>query len=567
MRAALQKTARDVAYQAAKALEHRTLETKFKGIGGIQNQVNKLQLLPPVAFVIFNLIFHPQLQKLCCTLNIIIPLIQTFQIHNIVIIQPTAGNLVMPTSSFCTSPALPLHAVVKQPETPTLLPKESSQPEILKNVSSSQTKTSESKHSAQTVASDTQAIKSTSEDQGRSNPGTSLEGVRVENASTCDEAVVSHTEKDKASEDLFVSQAQNKDKILEERSKTQSECLISENKDAELPAFECGWDGSGDSGGKETEPGSSRVGEGGESITHREDYAVTDDESQLQKNTEQVNDTKSAINAQPDSMSKADAVNSKFVCESLNIPGMEKNESGTENISQPQTLSASPVSLCESSPPCTPEKLSPVTPPFPSQHLYLCTPFTTPQKLGDQTISPTSHSSSPLCTPILPAPSPASSTDEALQGLRQRNLTAELETSEELHRTSSSLVMNVPYGQGQNIDEVTGKGKPTTPLRRVTESPIIDRRSALVTSVYEVPVLMKEKEKRSLRLINITPSKPETRLRKISPAKTFRSPIKTSPLKQVSPILRKYHKYSPKKRHIRSGKLLPILPKITVSKS
>lgn len=41
MRAELQKTAREVAYQAAKALEHRTLEAKFKGIGGLQSQVNR----------------------------------------------------------------------------------------------------------------------------------------------------------------------------------------------------------------------------------------------------------------------------------------------------------------------------------------------------------------------------------------------------------------------------------------------------------------------------------------------------------------------------------------------
>ncbi|XP_053639464.1 GON-4-like protein isoform X2 [Cherax quadricarinatus] len=87
----------------------------------------------------------------------------------------------------------------------------------------------------------------------------------------------------------------------------------------------------------------------------------------------------------------------------------------------------------------------------------------------------------------------------------------------------------------------------------------------LVTSVYQSPIFSSEVDKASpLNLIHISPQKTKATYRRISPAKSFRAPIKTSPLKQVSPILRKYHKYSPKKRRLRSEKKLsPILPKVS----
>lgn len=444
-------------------------------------------------------------------------------------------GMIRPT--FCTIPQPP-NPVMKQPETPALPQRENGQPPVMQSESSS-AKASENKPPTQTTASDTS--KSTCEDRVIStfNPGSSADTVRTEKTNE------SHTEEDKAGKDSSGTPAQDKDKIVEKS--TESEEPIPEDKDPEYP-MECEWDS--DRVSEAVGSGSNREEEDErEKATEMEDDAA--DEKQSQENVNKVN---SVTNTQPGSTSKV--LNSESDCESQNTPEKENNEV-LENVSIPSNSHSSPVSLCESSSTCTPEKLSSPVPPFPSQHLYLCTPFTSPQKLDDQS-SPTS-SSSPLCTPVLTAPSPALST-EALEGLRQRNLTAELETEVP---STSSLVKNMPGGQGHV--EVTGKGKATTALRRVTESPIIDRKGALVTSVYEAPVLTKEKGERSLRLINITPSKPE-RLRKISPAKTFRSPLKTSPLKQVSPILRKYHKYSPKKRHIRSGKLLPILPKLTVSR-
>lgn len=482
------------------------------------------------------------------------------------IIQPTPANLVMPAAPFYTNPAPPFPTVVELPERPALPLKENNW--SIKDASSSQNVMSENEeNSAQSVTSDKQAVKNTSEDGGNSNAANSAENVGAEKTPDCDEPAASRTEKDKVSDDLSVSQAQNEEEIFEENSAAQSETLISAKKAAEVPAHDGGWDCSEDGGTEVAGQGVSRVEEEGDTVTHVESDIALGDEGQLLESDKQVKDTKSVINAQSAAASEANTVNNEPASESQSIPAKKKNEGAApENIPLSLSSQASPVSLCESSPPCTPEKPSPAAPPFPSQHLYLCTPFTTPQKLGDKTSCPTSPSTSPLCTPILTAPFPAGSADEALQGLRQRNLTAELETSEEPHRASSSLVKNVPCSQGQNADAVTGKGRATTPLRRVMESPIIDRSGALVTSVYEVPVLTKERGKGSLRLINITASKPETRHRKISPAKSFRSPMKTSPMKQVSPILRKYHKYSPKKRHIRPGKPLPIMPKLTVSK-
>lgn len=495
--------------------------------------------------------------------------LHNFQINNIVIIQPASGNMVMPASTFCSTSSLTSKPIEKLPETPTLPVKENRQFKMSKNESSSQALMSEKKLTVQDT-SDTEANKGTSEDKTRSDPGSSTGNVRVEYAPTCEGIVASpHTEQEEASEDLSVGHTQDMDKTMEDKSIAQSQSLISGSKDTEFAASEGEWDGNSVDSSEAAGSANTRAEEGKETVIHREDNAVTDDEMQLQESHRQVNGTKSVINTQSDSILDSGAVNSEFVCGSQTNHGNEKSEgTGTENLSLPQVSQASPVSLCASSPPCTPEKLSPAATPLMSQHLYLCTPFATPYKPEEQTSSCTSHSTSPLSTPILSVPSPVASPGEALQGLRQRNLTAELETSDELPRTSANLVKSMPFSQGQSISEVTDKvkGKATTPLRRVTESPIIDRTGALVTSVYEAPVLTKEKGERSLRLINITPSKPETRHRKISPAKTLRSPIKTSPLKQVSPILRKYHKYSPKKRHIRSGKLLPILPKITVSK-
>ncbi|KAG0725460.1 hypothetical protein GWK47_038647 [Chionoecetes opilio] len=281
------------------------------------------------------------------------------------------------------------------------------------------------------------------------------------------------------------------------------------------------------------------------------------------------------LNSQSGSIVKEYTVDSEVVGESQTMHAKEKDESVASESMPLLRCSSSRVSICDSTPPSTPEKFSPAKTTLPSRHLYLstpltspqkpddpssspvslsmsplCTPFATPQKPDDPSSSPVALSMSPLCTPILTAPSPSK---ETLQGLTQRNLTTDLNKSEESqsHGASGSLVKNTSHTKSQSAKE---SAKTSTRVNKATQSPV----AALVT--YEGSGLSKE---RSVHLIDITPGNSRTRLCKISPSKTFKSPIKTSPLKHVSPILRKYHRYSPKKRNIRSGKLLPILPKYT----
>lgn len=45
LKVALHKAAREAAYKAALAVQQRSLEANFKGIGGIQNQVNVIAVL------------------------------------------------------------------------------------------------------------------------------------------------------------------------------------------------------------------------------------------------------------------------------------------------------------------------------------------------------------------------------------------------------------------------------------------------------------------------------------------------------------------------------------------
>ncbi|KAK7081695.1 hypothetical protein SK128_025084 [Halocaridina rubra] len=87
----------------------------------------------------------------------------------------------------------------------------------------------------------------------------------------------------------------------------------------------------------------------------------------------------------------------------------------------------------------------------------------------------------------------------------------------------------------------------------------------LVTSVYQSPILSSNIDGLSNMgmIINMSPQKPIAPLRKISPAKVLRSSLKTSPMKKVTPILRKYRH----RKTIRcsSTKLSPILPKAIVT--
>lgn len=489
-------------------------------------------------------------------------LFQTFQIHNIVIIQPPGGSLVVPTATYCSTIQPSIKTLdVKVPESSTQPQKDCSQAENSKDKLCGHSIMPENKQCAQTLASDQPSVQSTSNDKLDGNHSNHAEDLHMEHSPVCGDELGSmvplQSERDASSEGLSVAQTHGNSKILGRISKTHLQSQTTDNESLEVPVSEC------DISVRTALAGSCKGEKQAETVTQVEEDDALNGERQLHDSHKDVNNETSVMNSQSSSIFKENNVNSEPVRELQKIHGKEKDESvGSENMPFLQ-CSPSQASLCDSTPPSTPEKVSPSTATFSSQDLYLCTPFTTPQKPEDQSSSPASLSTSPLCTPIFTAPSPTNSPEEALQGLRQRNLTAELETNEELHRAAGSLVKNMPYTKAQSVSEEITKGKASTPLTRVTQSPI----ASLVTSVYDSSVLSKEKEDRSLHLINITSSKPETRLRKISPAKTFKSPMKTSPLKQVSPILRKYHKYSPKKRNLRSGKLLPILPKFTVSKS
>lgn len=357
-------------------------------------------------------------------------------------------------------------------------------------------------------------------------------------------------ERDTFSDSLSVSQMQDNSKNLEDNSTAHSQSQSTENESPELSGPEC------DGNRRTSELGNSTLEKTTEMISQMEDEDILNDERQPSNSQKDTNYEASEIGIQPDTVVRKSIMN-EDISESLKI--YSKNDESPSSKNMPM-LQCSPdqASLCDSSAPTTPEKQSPT---FSSHDLHLCTPFTTPQKPEVESSMPVSISTSNLCTPILPAPAITYSPEKALQELRQKNLTAELETHEELHGAASRPVKSVPHSKDPSVQQVGDKGKATISLRTVLQGPITSQ----ATLVHERSVLSKEKEERSIHFINVTPTKPETRLRKISPAKTFKSPMKTSPLKQVSPILRKYHKYSPKKRNIRSGKLLSILPKLTVS--
>ncbi|XP_068205672.1 GON-4-like protein isoform X2 [Palaemon carinicauda] len=99
------------------------------------------------------------------------------------------------------------------------------------------------------------------------------------------------------------------------------------------------------------------------------------------------------------------------------------------------------------------------------------------------------------------------------------------------------------------------------------QGPLHAASATLVTSVYQSPIPSSGVSgMENIRLImNMSPQKTAySSFRKISPAKIMRSPIKTSPMKKVSPILRKYGYRS--KIRPSSNKLSPILPKLTPQK-
>ncbi|KAG7171088.1 GON-4-like protein-like [Homarus americanus] len=127
---------------------------------------------------------------------------------------------------------------------------------------------------------------------------------------------------------------------------------------------------------------------------------------------------------------------------------------------------------------------------------------------------------------------------------------------EKSNTSDPDVQLQNPCGTTENLSQMnTASQNPANQSNSVT----------LVTSVYQSPISSSGVGEASpIDSLNISLQKTKPSYRRISPAKGFRSPMKTSPLKQVSPILRKYHKYSPKKRRpVSTKKLSPILPKIS----
>ncbi|XP_063614376.1 GON-4-like protein [Penaeus indicus] len=256
---------------------------------------------------------------------------------------------------------------------------------------------------------------------------------------------------------------------------------------------------------------------------------------------------------------------------------------------------------------CTPLKMNPTnTTSVPTPLLHMPSLLATPQKVDEKGPAAVCVSFSPLKTPVISIPTPdkSLSTPEKnlaefitpafiLDGpLQSKSHVKSLESSlsdsnsviSSVENTSAvSPTKSVSSAGSENI-EIQGlenQNKSNVSAPHINQSPQnISEKEAecgnttppkansitLVTSVYQSPILSSEVRDPtgSITVMNLTPKKSKPALRRISPAKILRSPMKTSPMKQVSPILRKYHRYSPKKRRNlpSSKKLSPILPKI-----
>lgn len=168
----------------------------------------------------------------------------------------------------------------------------------------------------------------------------------------------------------------------------------------------------------------------------------------------------------------------------------------------------------------------------------------------------------------IPLPSAEVDKEKGRNRGKENKTVDEVRNSDICKTRSSGKNCTVQKTQQPNHDKT--REKLSTQMNAVARNQVTPQSSSvtLVTSVYQSPIFSSGvRNSGSLNVLNITPQKAKTSLWRISPAKGFRSPMKTSPLKQVSPILRKYHKYSPKKRRLMSSnkKLSPILPKISVS--
>lgn len=217
-------------------------------------------------------------------------------------------------------------------------------------------------------------------------------------------------------------------------------------------------------------------------------------------------------------------------------------------------------------PPGTPEKTCSGTHSSTPQsatlrNLHMPSLFATPEKSSEIGFATVCLSVSPFHIPVVSAASPNSTVTTPVKVIADvvtRDLASSFGQS-----TSKDNTSRVAGGVETSAPAKLSESGDSTVQKSVPESPSANQNTGvtLVTSVYHTPILSSGLDKAgSLSLLNLTSHKTKPPLRKISPAKGYRSPVKTSPLKQVSPILKKYHKYSPKKK-----KLSPILPKITVS--
>lgn len=205
------------------------------------------------------------------------------------------------------------------------------------------------------------------------------------------------------------------------------------------------------------------------------------------------------------------------------------------------------------------------TPPdTPAPSLHMPSLFTTPEKSDEVGFSAVCLSISPFHIPVTTVPSPSSTVTTPVKVVPEDLLS-------DLERVSSKAPsFNKPAEKDTGLEDLASDTENSSTQSMVTESegPAAGQSNSvtLVTSVYHSPIFSSGMEKEGpLSLLSIPLRKTRSTLRKISPAKGYKSPIKTSPMKQVSPILRKYHKYSPTKKNFGcKKKLSPILPKLTV---
>lgn len=237
--------------------------------------------------------------------------------------------------------------------------------------------------------------------------------------------------------------------------------------------------------------------------------------------------------------------------------------------------------------------------------LHMPSLLATPQKIDEKGPTAVCVSFSPLKTPVISIPTPDKSLSTPEKALAEimtpafildgqmqskshvksldsslsdsnsvissvENISVAISTQFECSDVSPTKNIVNTCSENLEIQKLENQNKNEKEPKSANSTPTKANSITLVTSVYQSPILSSEVQEAAgpITVMNHTPKKSKPPLRRISPAKILRSPMKTSPMKQVSPILRKYHRYSPKKRRSlpSSKKLSPILPKIVSSK-